>query len=369
VAEEGEYGLSRQFEATEIPAPDLPWRPRLPENVRPRIALIGAGGITEYHLKAYSRLGLDVVGIANRTLVKAQRVQQAFYPTAEVTSDYRLLLERDDVEIVDVALPPEHRPEVIRHAIKAGKQILSQKPFAVDLDVAEELVQLAQQAGVRLAVNQNGRWAPHFAWIREAVRAGLIGEVASVDFQLAFDHGWTVGTPFEEIHHLILYDFGVHWFDMAACLLEGRAIDQVYAAVSRAPHQAARPPFVASALLTGPDVQARLTFNAAVTYGQTDRTLVTGSLGTIEAFGPSLSSQQVVMTTAAGRCSPALTGNWFENGFEGAMAELICAIAENREPSNSAHRNLRSLALCFAALASADSGQPVRPGVARRIPS
>ena len=44
------------------------------------------------------------------------------------------------------------------------------------------------------------------------------------------------------------------------------------------------------------------------------------------------------------------------------MGELLCAIEEDREPENSARENLRSLELCFAALASADSGQPVKPG-------
>jgi hypothetical protein len=44
------------------------------------------------------------------------------------------------------------------------------------------------------------------------------------------------------------------------------------------------------------------------------------------------------------------------------MGELLCAIEEQREPTHSARNNLDSLALCFAALASADRGGPVRPG-------
>ena len=97
--------------------------------------------------------------------------------------------------------------------------MLSQKPLALDLDLAERLADLADQNRVRLAVNQNGRWAPHFAYARAVVEAGILGEIGSVDFDLAFDHSWTIGTPFENIHHLLLYDFGVHWFDLAACFL------------------------------------------------------------------------------------------------------------------------------------------------------
>jgi len=367
-ADETEYGLSPQVSVPRIPAPDLPWRVRLPRSYRPKIGLVGAGGITEFHLRAYRTLGLDVAAIANRTLERADKRRAAFYPDATITTDYRELLKRDDIEVLDITLPPESRVPVIEAAIEAGKHVLSQKPFAVDLDEAERLAALAEQRGVRLAVNQNGRWAPHVAYAREAVRAGLLGEIAAIDFELAFDHAWTVGTPFEEIHHLVLYDFGVHWFDMAACYLGQKRIDSVYASVTRAAHQTARPPFLASALLAGQGTQVRIGFNAATTYGQCDRTRICGSLGTLESFGPSLSSQQVVMTTAAGECSPELEGTWFDNGFQGAMAELLCAIEENREPEHSARNNLRTLELCFAALASADWGQPVRPGDVRWVP-
>ncbi len=51
------------------------------------------------------------------------------------------------------------------------------------------------------------------------------------------------------------------------------------------------------------------------------------------------------------------------------MAELICAIDEDREPSNSGRDNLESLGLCFAALASADAGKPVVPGTVRKMPA
>ena len=366
--DDSEYGLSPQVSIPRVPAPDLPWQVRLPSSYRPKIGLIGAGGIAEYHLRAYRALGLDVAGIANRTIARAGQRRDAFYPDATVTADYREVLKRDDIEVVDITLPPEVRSEAIEAALTAGKHVLSQKPFAVDLDEAERLVALADKCGRRLAVNQNGRWAPHVAFAREAIRAGLLGKIATVDLQLAFDHSWTAGTPFEEIHHLILYDFGVHWFDMASCYLGESHIEEVYATTARAPHQAARPPFLASAVLSGPEAQARISFNAATTYGQSDRTLICGTLGTLHAFGPSLSSQQVVLSTAAGECQPELPGTWFTNGFQGAMAELLCAIEEDREPSHSGRNNLRTLEFCFAALASADWRQPVRPGDVRWVP-
>ena len=65
----------------------------------------------------------------------------------------------------------KNAPDEQQAAIDAGKHILSQKPFVVDLDVGEELVAQAEARGVKLAVNQNGRWAPHFSYMRQAVAA------------------------------------------------------------------------------------------------------------------------------------------------------------------------------------------------------
>jgi hypothetical protein len=51
------------------------------------------------------------------------------------------------------------------------------------------------------------------------------------------------------------------------------------------------------------------------------------------------------------------------------MAELLCAIEEKRTPYNNAWDNLDSLGLCFAAVASAESGQPIKPGAVRKLSS
>lgn len=306
--------------------------------------------------------------ICDADLQRAQARRDGFYPRASLCSDFHEVLRRDDISVIDAALHPEPRMALMEAAIRAGKHVLSQKPFALDLDVAQRLIDLAHDRGVRLAVNQNGRWAPHFAYAREVMRAGLLGELGSVDFHLAFDHSWTIGTPFENIHHLLLFDFGVHWFDMASCFLGDQALLSVMGSVRRCAYQKARPPFLASVIIDADHAQVRLVLNAAVKYGQADRTLLAGSRGTLQSFGPSLNDQQVVLTTAAGQATPDLKGTWFENGFQGTMGELLCAIEEKREPLNSARNNLRTLALCFAALRSADTHQPVRPGEVRRLP-
>jgi hypothetical protein len=64
-----------------------------------------------------------------------------------------------------------------------------------------------------------------------------------------------------------------------------------------------------------------------------------------------------------------LEGSWFPDGFHGTMAELLTAIEEQREPANGARGNLHGLALCFAAVASAERHEPVVPGTVRTLPA
>src|SRR5579859_6462314 len=259
--EPSDYGLSKTVSSSRIPAPDLPYLPRLPRQYRPKLGLVGAGGVSEYHLRAYQKLGLNVAAICDLDLQRARKRRDEFYPDAAVCGEFGELVRRDDIEVIDVALHPEHRVAVIEAALLAGKHVLTQKPFALDLDLAQRLIALADKHQVRLAVNQNGRWAPHFSYALAAVRAGLLGELASVDFNLSFDHSWTIGTPFENIHHLLLYDFGVHWFDLASCFLNKREVKCVYASVTRTAYQKARPPFVASAIIQAEGAQVRMAFN------------------------------------------------------------------------------------------------------------
>ena len=352
--------------AAEVAAPELPYRPPMPARYRPRIALIGAGGISAAHLDAYRSGGFEVAVICNRTLAKAEARRDEYFPDAETTSDIQGTLTRDDIEVVDLTPHPPERLAMIETALAAGKHVLSQKPFVLDLDTGARLVDLADDNKAVLAVNQNGRWAPHFAWIREAVRAGLIGDVQSCHQSVHWNHSWIGGTAFEDIDDLILSDFAIHWFDFLTSLIGNRATE-VYATSAHATNQSVRPPMLAQALVAFTGGQGALLFDAATRFGPQDRTFVTGTKGTLVSQGPDLTTQTVAMTTAAGAARPDLQGTWFKEGFLGTMGALLKAVEHGVQPLNNARDNLDALALAFAAIASASRGTSVVPGTIRSL--
>jgi predicted dehydrogenase len=284
--------------------------------------------------------------------------RDAYFPCARVTDDFDSLLRDPNVSVLDLTAHADVRLDLMRRALNADKHVLSQKPFVESLDDGRELIELAARHDLKLAVNQNGRWAPHLAYIREAVRAGLIGEVTGVHVEIRWNHGWIGGTRFEAMDNLILWDFGIHWFDFLASVIGDRA-RFVHATASRAAGQTARPPLLAQALVTFDGGQASLVFDGATRYGARDSTSVVGANGVASSLGPDLGHQAIELYMEAGVSRPLLTGSWFNDGFAGAMGELLCAIEDDREPLNSARGNLSSLKLCQAALRSVRTGAPV----------
>lgn len=348
----------------EVAAPDLPYRPPMPRSFRPRIGLIGAGGIAGAHLDAYRSAGWEVAAICNRTLAKAEAKAAEFAPKARTTDNPDDILRDPGIDVVDITPHPADRLPLIEAALRAGKHVLSQKPFVLDLKDGERLIRIARDRGVKLAVNQNGRWAPHLAWMRAAVRAGHVGTVTGAHVSIHWNHGWIAGTPFERIEDLILYDFGIHWFDFLTSITTPRS---VFATATRAAGQTARAPLLAQALVRLDGGQASLVFDGATPFGPRDTTYVAGTAGSLQSDGPDLGQQTVTLTTAAGRARPELAGTWFNDGFIGAMGALLVAIEDGAEPENGAEANLNSLALAFAAIRSRRTGQEVEVGAATRL--
>lgn len=349
-----------------IPAPDLPYKPPVPRHYRPRIGLIGAGGIAASHLQAYAAAGWPVVAICNRTLLRAEHRAQEYAPQARVTDRCQDILADPTIDVVDITPHPADRLAIIEAALRAGKHVLSQKPFVLDLADGERLVALARVKGLKLAVNQNGRWAPHLSWMRCAVQAGLIGDVVAVHCNIHWNHGWIAGTAFETMPDVILYDFAIHWFDFVQSIVGARA-QSVIAMANHALGQTAASPLMAQVLIRLDQGQASLVFDGATAYGPRDTSFIVGTRGSLCSDGPDLGVQRVTLTTADGQASPDLQGTWFNDGFRGTMGALLVAIEDDAEPANGAADNLASLALAFAAIRSRQTGREVAIGEATKV--
>ncbi len=361
------YDLKSDQTAATVGAPNIPYQPQTPKKYKPAIGIIGCGGISQTHLSAYRDAGFNVVACCDLIENRARTRRDEFFPKAEIYTDYRDVLARKDIQVVDLATHPKERVELIEASLKAKKNVLSQKPFVIDLDLGLRFGQLAKKMGVKLAINQNGRWAPHFSYMRQAVAKGLIGDVLSVHMSVHWDHDWITPTPFNDVKHIMLYDFAIHWFDMLMQLTGGKNANSVYALESFASGQKSKQPLLAEAMIGFEGGQATLAFDGFSKFGPWHHAHITGTNGTLHAEGANMATGEVTLTTKKGIARPKLTGAWFNDGFRGSMGELLCAIEQNRDPITNASDNVRGLEVCFAAIKSAETGRPQKVGSVRKV--
>ena len=148
-----------------------------------------------------------------------------------VETDWRALLTRDDVGLIDVCSPGDTHAEIAIAALDAGKHVLCEKPLANTVDEARAMVDAAARAasrGVRSMVGYSYRRVPAVALARRLVEQGRIGEVRHVRAQYLQD--WIVDPEFPLVWRLqksmagsgALGDIGAHIVDMAQYLTGDR---------------------------------------------------------------------------------------------------------------------------------------------------
>jgi len=267
------------------------------------------------------------------------------------------------VTVVDVGVRTEDRPPLVRAALEAGRHVLSQKPFAPTVAEGEALVALAADRGLKLAVNQNARWAPPFRLATLLQQSGALGEVTAVTHVFETSLAWSIERHFNEMAHFLLYDYAVHWFDISRCWLAGKELTEIRAREWRAPNQ---PPEAHTEWAIGVEISCadgttaviRGVGHAADEQPRRHPFWLHGTEGTVR--GSVLGGDHAELQRGAVTLRPELEGNWYPDGFAGTMGELQCAIEEDREPFNAAAHNLLSLELTLAAVESAEqAGAPV----------
>ncbi len=119
------------------------------------------------------------------------------YGFADVETDWRALLKRDDVQLIDVCTPGDSHAEISVAALDAGKHVLCEKPLANTVPEAEAMAAAAGRArsrGVRSMVGFNYRRVPALALARELITDGRVGEIRHV--RAAYLQDWLADPAF-----------------------------------------------------------------------------------------------------------------------------------------------------------------------------
>ena len=160
---------------------------------------------------------LRVISGRDETAVAAAAAR---YGVAGWTTDWRELVTRDDVDIVDVCTPPGTHAEVVQAAAAAGKAVVCEKPLAADYASARVAADAVAAAGVRGAIGFNYRRLPAVSLLRQLVAEGAVGEVLLWRGSWLSDEFLDPDIPFDwrferRLGASTLADLGAHLVDLA----------------------------------------------------------------------------------------------------------------------------------------------------------
>ncbi len=172
-----------------------------------RIAILGHQFMGKAHSNAWLQASrffdLPVRPVLQVACGRNEKAVRAFADTwgwKDVETDWRKVLERDDVDVVDISLPQHLHHEVAIAAARAGKHLFCEKPMALRASDAESMLAAAEAAGIRHYVNHNYRRTPAVRLARQIIDEGRIGRI--FHWRGAYQQDWIVDPEFPLTWHL-----------------------------------------------------------------------------------------------------------------------------------------------------------------------
>jgi predicted dehydrogenase len=141
--------------------------------------IVGCGWVSPSHAagaRALAAEGVRLVAVADADVARARELADR-YGSPDVHADYLELLGRDDVDAVSICLPDHLHRDAALAAAAAGKHVLCEKPLALDLPEATEMVEAFDERGLSLSMVMNHRFVPDNMRVHRAVRDGAIGRI------------------------------------------------------------------------------------------------------------------------------------------------------------------------------------------------
>lgn len=198
-----------------------------------RVGMVGYKFMGKAHSNAYRALPMFFPDAASKPVMKAicgrDPVQleqaRAQFGWEQSVTDWRELVARDDVDLIDINAPSDAHKEIALAAAANGKHIFCEKPLALSLKDSREMLEAAENAGVKHMVGFNYRFAPAVQLAKKLISEGRIGKI--YHFRGVFLQDWIIDPNFPLVWRLQKEiagsgshgDLGAHVIDMARYLV------------------------------------------------------------------------------------------------------------------------------------------------------
>ncbi len=333
---------------------------------RVRAVLVGCGGISRTWLRAVAEMrDVQIVGFVDIVEAAARaRAQEFGYGEAAIGTDMTEMLDRTLPDAVFNCTVPEAHYAVTLAALAHGCHVLSEKPLANSLERAREMVVAAEKAGRVFAVIQNRRYDARIRRLRAFLDSGRLGPLNTLHSD--FFIGAHFGGFRDRMEHVLLLDMAIHTFDQARLI--GGADPLAVSCVEWNPPGSWYDHDASAAAVFEMTNGLVYTYRGSWcseglnTTWECDWRAIGGE-GSVLWDGADLFRAEAVAEAGAFRSAlvpvevPAHDAGTKIGGHAGCIAEFVACVQQGRVPETAAADNIKSLAMVFGAIASADSGR------------
>lgn len=319
-----------------------------------KVAVLGCGGMGSVHAGIYANLAdVQLTGVCDEKFSLAETL--AAHTGATAYSSFDQMLTEADFDAVSIALPTYLHKEYTFKAAKARKHIICEKPIALTMEDAEEMISICEENGVRLFVGHVVRFFPEYVNMKEALDSGKLGRPGVAHASRIGGHpgGWFKD---ESLCGGVIVDLMIHDLDfLRGCFGEVRS---VYALNTK--REGLDYALVTLHFRNG--VIANVEANWGYPGPFHTKAEIAGSKGIIRSNSLKSSSMQIVKHEASGDKSgtvviPESPGN--ESPYRRQLEHFMACIRDGSEPIVSAEDARKALELALAAVESARTGKAV----------
>jgi UDP-N-acetyl-2-amino-2-deoxyglucuronate dehydrogenase len=335
---------------------------------RVNFGLVGCGRVAPRHAESLGNLPhAHLVAVADTNLTRARRF--AATHGADAYGDFRLLLDRPDIDVISICTPSGLHATMAIAAMQAGKHVLVEKPMALDLGDADRMIAVAGTTGLKLGVVLQNRYNPPMQDLRRAVDEGRLGRLllgnATVRWyrpQEYYEDGWH-GTW--AMDGGALMNQSIHHIDALQWLLGDPA--SVTACTATLAHRMEAED-VGVALIRFAGGALGVVEGSTITYPENLEGSVTlfGERGSVKVGGTALNRKvfwkiegelehEREILTREQVDPPSVYGQ----SHQAVIADMAAAVLDDRQPKTHGCEARKSVALVLAMYESARTGKPV----------
>ena len=341
-----------------------------------KYALIGCGRIAANHVKAVLGTGLEFTAVCDILPEQMENLLQKHGLDRDETikryTDYKQMIAENQIELIGIATESGSHAEIALYCIDHGINLIIEKPIAMSMEDADEIVRRSEEKGVKVAACHQNRFNVAVQELRKAVETGRFGKLShgSVHVRWNRNEGYYAHAPWrgKGAHDGgALMNQCIHGIDLLRWMMGGEA-EEVYGVTRQRFHDYLEAEDIGMAVVKFKNGAVATIEGTTNVYPQNlEETLyLFGEKGTVKIGGKSTNNIDVwdfADETEADHQNKGLkeqTSNVYGNGHLSMYADVTDAIKNDRAPYVDARAGRNALEMVLAIYKSQKTGQPVK---------